>query len=118
MSRWKPDRAAQVIIGNVLYEIHPDDVARSDRSIRRRLRYRGFSYDPGQVEQLRRVKDWLKEEIGLFGRSRYFLGSKNGTYASAEDFDVPRMVADCRAAFPDVPLADIEEIALYVYWER
>ena len=121
MPRWKPDRAAQVILGNVLYEFHPSDVAKSDRSIRRRLRYRGFPYDPAQVEQLRQVKDWLRREIGRGSRSRYYLGSKNGKYASREDFDINRMVADCHAAFRDVPRQDIEDMApfaLYVYWER
>jgi len=119
--RWRPDSSAKVILGVLVYEFWSFEHEESQAKIKRRLRYYKFGpYRQEEVDVLRRFKDSLKEEIGRYNRSKYYLES-HGKFAAMEDFDLPRIVSEYHAAFPAISVSDIEwfvPFAIFTYYLR
>lgn len=117
----KPDTPTKVILGVLLYEFSPADHAKSEKTIKKRLRYyRLGPYEPNRVALLRRLKDSLQDEIGRYQNSQYYVPS-GGRFADLADFDVEQMVTDYQATFPEVEVSDIRWFipwALYAYYLR
>ena len=113
--------ADEVILHVLLYEFGFDVPVEIERKIKRRLRYyRLGPYQQTRIDLLRRFKDEVQDEIGLFDRSRYHLGNHTG-YAAMEDFDFERLTQDLSAAYPEIPLAEIAAFlpgAIYLYYMR
>ena len=110
-----------VILKKLAFEFDFSDHTDTERKIKQGLRYHKCGpYDQDRVDLLRSLKDRLQQEIHKSGRSQYYLQS-TGKYAAMEDFDVDRMINDCRADSPAVPAAEIEwfvPYAIYLYYLR
>jgi hypothetical protein len=113
--------ADSVILQKLAYEFRFCDRKDTERKIKQGLRYYQCGpYNQGRVDLLRSLKDQLQQEIGKYGRSRYYL-QPTGKFAAMEDFDVDRMISDCRAAYPTVPAAELEWFvphAIFLYYLR
>lgn len=116
-----PNTPDKVILGVLVDEVPRIKNKESEAKIKKRLRYHKLGpYEQDRVELLRRLKNSLQEEIGRFDRSRYYLES-HGRYAAMEDFDVPRMVDDFCAEFPEIERSEIEwfvPFAVFTYYLR
>jgi hypothetical protein len=117
----KPETAAEVILGVLVYEFDFDDPRETETKIKKRLRYYKLGpFEQAEVDLLRRLKDSLQAEIGKFGESKYYAGP-HGKYAAMENFDTGRMIADYKAMFPEVRAAKIEwfvQFAVFSYYIR
>ena len=108
------------------FQILADEIAGTDPSktqarIRRRLQRSGLGkYDQARVEQLRRLRDDLEQEIRKFNKSKYFIPSAS-ELASLEDFDFDRLTHDFCDRYPSmdkIDMAGIVGFALYYYYLR
>jgi len=103
------------------YEFEEDDPGEAERKIRRKLsRSHLGAYDHERIAKLRSLKDELQREIGLFDRSKYYVGPK-GPYAALVDFDVDQLVEDFAARYPTIAKDDLRGVvgfALYLYYLR
>lgn len=106
--RQKPDHPDKVILGVLVYEFRSTSHADSHTKIKYRLRYYKLGqYDQTRVDQLRRFKDALQDEIHKHGRSDYYI-KLHGKYADMKDFDLARLAEDFSQAFPNVSRELIE----------
>ena len=120
--RERVERTADGVMLDVLaYEFDDGDRAAAAGKIRRRLRYHGLGpYRPERVALLRRLVAAVRADVEQPARSRYYCAG-GGRYAAPTDFDVPRLVRDVAAAFPDVAAADVAgfvPFAIYLYYLR
>jgi hypothetical protein len=117
----KPATAAEVILGVLVYEFDIKRREETDAKIKKRLRYYKLGpYVQSEVDLLRRLKELLLAEIGRYQQSKYYVGT-HGYYAAIEDFDVPRMISECHAMFPEIALTEIEwfvRFAVATYYAR
>jgi hypothetical protein len=117
----KPETAAEVILGVLVYEFDSHDRAEAETKIKKRLRYYKLGpYTQAEVDLLRRLKDSLQKEIGNYRESKYYMGS-HGKWAAMEDFDTRRLIADYSAMFPGVSPKELEwfvPFAVFTYYLR
>lgn len=116
-----PETAAEVILGVLVYEFEFHVHEEAEATIKKRLRYYKLGpYVQSEVDLLRRLKDSLQLEIGNYRESKFYLGL-HGNYVALEDFDVPGMIAEYHAKFPEVAIREIEwfvRFAVYAYYLR
>lgn len=102
-------------------EIAGTDPSKTRARIRRKLQRSGLGeYDEAQVDQLRRLRDDLEQEITKFDRSKYFTPSAS-QFASLENFQSDRLARDFCERYPTVDKIDMAGIvgfALYYYYLR
>jgi hypothetical protein len=120
MSNTGDDRSPDLITFQILaYEFEGDEPADAEKKIRRKFRSAKVGpYHQGRVDYLRKLKNDLRSEITLFGRSRYFRGA-SGAVAGISDFDVERMTDEYAKKYPEVgrdEMGGIIGFALYVYY--
>jgi hypothetical protein len=117
----KPETAAEVILGVLVYEFEYSDRGEAETKIKKRLRYYKLGpYNQEEVDLLRRLKDSLQAEIRGYQQSKFYVGV-HGKYAAIEDFDVARMISEYRAMFPEVRPAEFEwfvRFAIFTYYAR
>jgi hypothetical protein len=103
------------------YEFDGEDLADAEKKIRRKLRSAKLGpYDQRRVDYLRALKNELRAEITLFGRSKYFRGA-SGAVAAIADFDVDRLTGDFWKKYPQVSREDMGGIvgfAMYIDYLR
>ncbi len=107
------DTEAKVILG--VLERDDSDPKKTETKIKRRLNYFGFGpYRQDRVDLLRTLKTLVVDEVRRMQKSRYFVAAK-------KNFDMPRMVCDFHAEFPELDVDDLNwfvGLCLFNGWWR
>lgn len=103
------------------YEFPFNEKNKAEEEIKRRFKRKKIgAYDQERIEQLRRFKNEVQEEIGLGLKSKYYTHT-HGYYADPLDFAQERYVADLIKKYPGFPreiIANFISYAVYLYYLR
>ena len=105
----------------LVYEFRQDEMAETDRKIRRTLGRKHLGpYVPARIARLRALKNDLQRELRSGSASAFYKGPTS-QFASPDDFDQVALVEDLARRFPEVDRGDLYRmvsIALYVNYLR
>ena len=103
------------------FEFASSDRGESDRKIKRRLRDKKLGpYEAGRVNQLRALKDDIREELERRDRSKFYR-SLGGAYSDMGDWQFARLARYFDRRHPKVDSAAIRRFlpyAIYLYYLR
>ncbi|PJZ52106.1 hypothetical protein [Leptospira adleri] len=110
-----------ICFSDLAYEFDVGERKKIESKIRKRLKYHGLGkFDPDRVEIIRKLKDQLREEFRDYKSSKHYRGG-TGPYCDPKDFDFESFLQEYRSRFPEIALAEMEDIlhfAIYLYYLR
>lgn len=110
-----------VCFSELAYERNIFDKIKIQKKIKRKLKYYNLeSYNQEIVDNIRRLRNELFEEISLRKNATYFVNSF-GKYARLEDFDIDKLETDYQKKYQNISKEELLKIinfAIFAFYLR